>query len=83
LKIRKKLVADVFLAKPTFSENLMEVNKSLFDLQLNKTISNRISENKTWDKNDFNYEQETVRKTASNQYESIITGKMTSVVKKV
>lgn len=35
----------------------MEVNKSLFDLQLNKTISNRISENKTWDKSDFNYEQ--------------------------
>jgi len=55
----------------------------LFDLQLNKTISSRISENKTWDKSDFNYEQETVRKTANNQYESIITGKMTGVVKRV
>lgn len=54
---RKKLIADVFLAKPTFSEHLMDINRSLYDIQLNKTISSRITENRTWEKNDFNYEQ--------------------------
>lgn len=80
---RKKLIADVFLAKPTFSPYIMDINRCLFDLQLNKTISTRISENRTWEKNDFNYEQEGVRKTAAAQYESIITGRMTTIVKKV
>jgi dynein heavy chain len=83
LKTRKKLISNAFLAKPTFSENIMEINRSLFDLQQNKTISSRISENRTWEKTDFNFEQESVRKTASNQYEAIITGKMTNTVRKV
>ena len=43
LKTRKKLISNAFLAKPTFSENIMEINRSLFDLQQNKTISSRIS----------------------------------------
>lgn len=61
----------------------MEINRSLFDLQQYKTISSRISENRTWEKTDFNFEQESVRKTASNHYEAIITGKMTNTVRKV
>lgn len=68
LQKRKKLVADAFLAKPTFSENLMDINRCLFDLQQNKTISNRITDNRTWEKKDFNYQQETTRKAASTQY---------------
>ena len=46
----------------------MEINRCLYDLQLNKTISNRITENRTWEKKDFNYEQEAARKAAANQY---------------
>jgi dynein heavy chain len=83
LKTRKKLISNSFLAKPTFSENIMEINRSLFDLQQNRTISTRISENRTWEKTDFNFEQEAVRKGASAQYENIITGKMTNIVRKV
>lgn len=40
---RKKLIADAFLAKPTFSEHIMDINRCLFDLQVNKTISTRIT----------------------------------------
>ncbi len=83
LKTRKKLIGDSFLPKQTFSENLMEINRCLFELQLNKTISGKITENRTWEKSDFNFEQEAVRKISSNQYESIISGKMISIVKKV
>ena len=61
----------------------MDINRCLFDLQQNKTISNRITDNRTWQKKDFNYEQETTRKAASTQYESIITGRMTAIVRKV
>ena len=80
---RKKLIADAFIAKPTFAEHLMDINRSLFDLQVNKTISTRITENRTWEKNDFNLEQENSRKAAASQYEAIITGKMTHTVRKV
>lgn len=48
LKIRQRLVSDAFIAKPTFAENLMELNRNLFDLQQNKTIFSKISDNKTW-----------------------------------
>jgi hypothetical protein len=41
-------VSDAFISKPTFAENLMEINRCLFDLQQNKTIFNKISDNKTW-----------------------------------
>ena len=45
---RKKLIADAFLAKPTFAEHIMDINRCLFDIQLNKTISGRITQNKPW-----------------------------------
>lgn len=61
----------------------MEINRCLYDLQLNKAITPRITENKTWEKNDFNLEQENVRKNAASQYESIITSRMATVVRKV
>lgn len=80
---RKKLIADAFLAKPTFSEHIMDVNRCLFDLQINKTISSRITENRFWEKNEFNLEQESVRKAAATQYENIITSRMATVVRKV
>lgn len=83
LKIRQRLVSDAFISKPTFAENLMEINRCLFDLQQNKTIFSKISDNKTWEKGDFNYEQDQTRKMASAQYESIIANKMTVVVRKV
>ncbi len=77
------MVSDAFIAKPTFAENLMELNRNLFDLQQNKTIFSKISDNKTWEKGDFNYEQDQTRKLASAQYETIIGNKMTVVVRKV
>jgi hypothetical protein len=83
LKIRRKLVSDAFVAKPTFAENIMEINRSLYDLQQNKTIFSKIADNKTWEKTDFNYEQDQTRKQATTQYESIIANKMTVVVRKV
>lgn len=46
----------------------MEINRYLFDLQQNKTIFNKINDNKTWEKNDFNFEQEQTRKIANAQY---------------
>jgi hypothetical protein len=76
-------VSDAFIAKPTFAENLMELNRNLFDLQQNKTIFSKIADNKTWEKGDFNYEQDQTRKLASAQYETIIGNKMTVVVRKV
>jgi dynein heavy chain len=83
LKTRQRLVSDAFISKPTFAENLMEINRCLFDLQQNKTIFSKIGDNKTWEKGDFNYEQDQTRKMASAQYESIIANKMTVVVRKV
>jgi dynein heavy chain len=61
----------------------MEINRCLYDLQQNKTIFSKIGDNKTWEKTDFNYEQDQTRKQASGQYESIIANKMTVVVRKV
>ena len=43
LKIRQKLVRDAFIAKPTFAENIMEINRYLYDLGQNKTIFNKIT----------------------------------------
>lgn len=84
VKKRQKLIADAFLAKPTFSEHLMDINRELFELQTNKTISSKITESsRTWEKIDFNYDQETLRKQSAAHYESIITGKMTNIVRKV
>ena len=61
----------------------MEINRCLFDLQQNKTIFSKISDNKPWEKGDFNYEQDQTRKIANIQYESIIANKMTVIVRKV
>ena len=61
----------------------MDVNRELFELQTNKTMSAKITENRTWEKNDFNYDQETLRKQSAAHYESVITGKMTNIVRKV
>jgi hypothetical protein len=61
----------------------MEINRHLYDLQQNKTITNKINDNRTWEKTDFNFEQEQVRKSTNTQYENIITLKMTNVVRKV
>ena len=84
LKIRQKLVRDAFIAKPTFAENIMEINRCLYDLGQNKTIFNKITENKSWDmKVEFNIEQDQTRKMANSQYENIIANKMTVVVRKV
>jgi dynein heavy chain len=84
IKIRQKLVRDSFISKPTFAENLMEVNRCLFDLGQNKTIFSKISDNKAWDmKTEFNYEQDQTRKIANTQYENIIANKMTVIVRKV
>ena len=84
MKIRQKLIKDSFISKPTFAENLMEINRNLFDLGQNKTIFSKIGDNKAWDmKTEFNYEQDQTRKIANSQYENIIANKMTVVVRKV
>ena len=61
----------------------MEVNRCLYDLEQFKTIFNKISDNKYWEKADFNYEQDQTRKLANSQYENIIANKMTVVVRRV
>lgn len=61
----------------------MDINRCLYDLAQNKTIFSKISDNKTWERTDFNYEQDQTRKLANNQYESIIANKMTVLVRKV
>jgi len=52
-------------------------------LQQHKTIFSKISDNKPWEKGDFNYEQDQTRKIANVQYEGIIANKMTVTVRKV
>lgn len=62
----------------------MEINRCLYDLGQNKTIFNKITENKSWDmKVEFNIEQDQTRKIANSQYENIIANKMTVIVRKV
>jgi dynein heavy chain len=61
----------------------MTLNKYLYDLQMNKTISSKISENRTWEKSDFKDDQENTRKTSTKQYESIVNEQMARVVKDV
>lgn len=52
-------------------------------MQQHKTIFSKISDNKPWEKGDFNYEQDQTRKIANVQYEGIIANKMTVTVRKV
>lgn len=61
----------------------MDINRCLYDLQLNKTVSSKITDNKTWEKNDFNADQQQVRRGAATQFENIITNRMTTIVRKV
>ena len=62
----------------------MEINRCLYDLGQNKTIFNKITENKSWDmKVEFNIEQDQTRKIANSQYENVIANKMTVIVRKV
>lgn len=56
-KTRKKLVYDCFVAKPAFAQHLLTLNRNLYELQMNKTISSKISENRTWEKSDFKEDQ--------------------------
>lgn len=82
-KTRKKLVYDCFVAKPAFAQHLLTLNKHLYELQMNKTISSKINENRTWEKADFKEDQENTRKTATKQYEAIVNEQMATVVKNV
>ena len=50
---------------------------------MNKTISSKIGENRTWEKSDFKEDQENTRKTSTKQYEAIVNEQMASVVKNV
>ena len=52
-KTRNKLVHECFFAKPAFANHLMDMNQMMYELQLAKTLSNSIQNNKTWDMDEF------------------------------
>lgn len=74
-KTRKKLIQDAFVAKPAFAAHLMEINQMQYDIQNgqnSKTISTNITQNKSWELEDFKQDQRRARNEASSHYEKTI-----------
>jgi len=68
-KKRKELINKVFIAKPQFSKNLMEINKLMYDFHNYKTI--HIMASKNYETDDFKTAQKSIRNEAAKQYEKI------------
>lgn len=50
----------------------MDMNQMMYELQLAKTLSNSIQNNKTWDMDEFKADQKKARAEATRHYDLIV-----------
>lgn len=67
---RKKLIREVYFAKPRFAPELLEINKLAYDFQNAQTVS--VAQNKSWDPEEFKSDQKKIKQDAGKAYDSIV-----------
>ena len=67
---RKKLIREVYFAKPRFAPELLEINKLTYDFQNAQTVF--VAQNKSWDPEEFKSDQKKVKQDAGKTYDAIV-----------